>query len=809
MFFNYLKTTLRHLLRHKGSAALNVAGLAIGLASSTLILMYVQYELSYDTFHEKADRIYRVYKQDPGNIFLGTDYFAVVPAPLGKAMEEDFPEVESTVKFAGSGTGLIRVDGKSIMETGMLWAEPAVFGIFDIRLIKGDAATALQEPNTVVLSEEVARRHFGDKNPMGEMMRIRDQYDMRVTGVMKDIPKNSHVTASMLLSFATYEAERRKDMNWGNSSYYTFVLLREGSDPDAIREKFPAFAQKHMGDRFKEWEREPTRFFLQPLTDIHLGSTFINFGPGGEGDARTIYILSALTIILLATASINYTNLATARASLRAREVGVRKVIGAGRNELIRQFIGESLLTALIAGCAALMIVEISLGSFARLVDRELPLSIFSDGAFIPGFVLLTALVGVVSGIYPAIILSGFAPVEVFKSVTGGRQRTRFRDALVVVQFSAGIALAICAFVILNQLTYIRNSDPGYNRDQVLSVRLMHRDVIKALPAFLNKVSQLPGVAGFTTSTHLPIQVGSSTGLAIIGDDGQKREAQSYQMYTDENFLDVYKIPLLAGRFFNGAPLAEDEDPTDYIVNETFVRTFGLKDPVGRVIERSGRKVTIIGVVKDFHMHNFRQDIAPLFITKRGDRWVSYASIRLRPPAQSEGGVRAGGLSETLEQIKQAWRETVSDYPFDYAFVDESFQKMYERDEKLGQIVTSFTALALFVGAMGLFGLATFVAQVRRKEIGIRKVLGATSSSVAALLSREFMVLVGVANLIAWPVAYFVMDGWLSDFAYRISLGPGLFLLAGAAAALIAMITVSTQAIRAAGANPVESLRYE
>jgi len=808
MIANYLKTTFRHLLRHKGTAALNVAGLAIGLASSTLILMYIQYELSYDTFHENADRIYRVYKQDPGNVFIGSDYFAVVPAPLGKAMETDFPEVESTVKFASSGSGLIRVGDRVIMEAGMEWAEPAVFTIFDIPLVKGDPATALTEPNTVVLSEETARRHFGDQDPLGKMMRIRDIYDMRVTGVMKDIPKNSHVTASMFLSFATYEAERKKDMTWGNSSYDTYVLLRQGADPDALRGKIPAFTQKYMGSLFKEWEREPTRFFLQPLTDIHLRSTHINFGPGGEGDMKTIYILSALSIILLATASINYMNLATARASLRAREVGVRKVIGAGRSELVRQFIGESLLTAFIAGSLALVIVEVSLPSFARLVDRELASSILTGSGFVPGFLLLTLIVGLVSGSYPALVLSAFAPVDVFKTGSGGRERTRFRDVLVVIQFSAAIALAICAFVILDQLTFIRTSDPGYNRDQVVAIRIPHQDVIKNLPAFKNTVERIAGVEGFTTSTHLPIQVGSSTGLSIIGDDGQTVEAQSYQMYTDENFLNVYKIPLLAGRFFSGEPLNENEDSKEYVINEAFARTFGLKDPLGRVIERSGEKRTIIGIVKDFHMHTFRQGIAPLFFSKRSNRWVSYASIRLRPNSGS-GGKGTSGIPETLDRIKLAWHETVKDYPFDYTFVDESFNKMYARDEKLGQIVTSFTVLALFVGAMGLFGLATFVAQVRRREIGIRKVLGATSPSLAALLSRRFMALVGIANLIAWPIAFYVMDGWLSDFSYRISLGPGLFLLAGGAAAVIALATVSTQAIRAAGTNPVESLRYE
>ena len=804
MISNYFKSALRNLRRHKGYAFLNIAGLAIGLASSALILLYVQYELSYDQFNTKADRIFRVYKQDPGNVFIGSDYFAVVPAPAGKAMEAEFPEVESSVKFAGSGSALLRVDGKSILQTGLMWAEPTVFNIFDFPLVDGDAKTALVEPNTIVLSEDVAHRLFGDQDPLGRVVKVRDKYDMRVTGVMKDIPRNSHLLASVFMSFATYEAERKKNMDWGNSSYYTYLLLRKGADVNAVRKRIPAFVEEHMGAMFKEWKREPSKFFLQPLTDIHLRSTFINFGPGGEGDIKTIYILSALAVILLATASINYMNLATARATLRAREVGVRKVVGAGRGDLIRQFIGESLIVTFVAGFLALALVEGFLPSFSRLVDQPLTSAVLSGAAFASGFLLITFVVGIVSGSYPAFFLSAFSPVRVLKSVSSGRDRGILRNALVVLQFAAAIGLAVCAFVILDQLNFIRTSDPGYNRDHVISLRVGHQDIVKRIPSFRNEVNQLAGVAAFTTSTSLPIQLNSSTGLSIISDDGQKIKAQSYQMETDEHFLNVYKIPLVAGRFLP-AGRQQGDDEEQYVVNETFARTFGLKHPVGRAIERGGKKVTIIGVVKDFHIHSFRQAIAPLLIAKQSGDWVSYISIRLR----SGSGEKATDIPGTLAQIRRAWESTIKDYPFSYQFLDDSFNKMYAQDEKLGEIVSIFTGFALFVGAMGLLGLSTFVIQARRKEIGIRKVLGASSSSVATLLSRKFLVLVGISNLLAWPLAYWVMTAWLSDFAYRISLGPGLFVLAGAAAALLALATVSTQAIRASTANPVEELRYE
>jgi putative ABC transport system permease protein len=805
MFTNYLKTALRTFRRHKGYSLVNIIGLAIGLAGSALILLYVQSELSYDRFNTKADRIYRIYKQDPGNVFIGSDYFAVVPGPFGKTMESEFPEIESTVKFASVGSGLVRVDGKTTLEKGMLWAEPTVFGIFDFPLVEGDPQTALQEPNSVVLSEETAHRLFGDRDPMGRIVRVRDKYDMRVTGVMRDIPKNSHLTASMFLSFATYEAEREKDMNWGNSSYYTYVLLRKGADPNALRRKMPAFVEAHMGALFKKWEREPSRFYLQPLTDIHLHSTHINFGPGGEGDIKTVYILSALALILLATASINYMNLATARATLRAREVGVRKVVGAGRRELVQQFLGESLFVTFVAAFLALVIVEASLSPFAHLVGRPMTSALLSGAGFIGGFFLITFLVGLVSGSYPAFFLSAFSPVHVLKSASSGRDRGWLRNALVVVQFTAAIALAIGAFIILDQLRFIQSSDPGYNRDHVVAVRVAYQDVVKKLPAFRSEIEKLASVAGTTVSTSLPIEVSSSTGISIVADDGQKVEAQSYQMYADEDFLNVYKIPLVEGKFFSDGPVDENKEADEYVVNQTFARTFGLKHPVGKVIKRGDTKATIIGVMKDFHLHSYRQEIAPLFIARGDARWGAYVSIRLRSPSSGA----ATDVPGTIGQLRQAWQRTVKDYPFDYSFVDDSFRRMYERDEKLGEIVSLFTVLALFVGSIGLLGLSTFVIQSRTKEIGIRKVLGATSPSVVVLLSSKFMILVGISNLVAWPVAYWVMTRWLSDFAYRVTLGPGLFLLAGGGAALLALATVSAQAIRASTANPVEALRYE
>jgi len=795
---SYGTAAFRSFRRHRANAILNILGLSIGLASSTLILTYVLFELSYDSYHPNADRIFRIYKQDPGNDFMGTDYFGVVPGPFAPALKEDFPEVEEVVMFRGIGRTLVKVEDQSFSEVSLMWATPSALSVFDFPLISGEAGSALAGPGSVVIAADVAERWFGTADAVGRRLRVADAYDMIVTGVMQNLRPATHIGAPILLSMSTFDQYQQDQMAWDNSSYRSFVLLRKGADVDAIRARLPGFVDRHM-TREEGDDGPASRFFFQPLTDIHLRSAHINFEGADLGDTRMIIFLSAIAFVLLATASVNYMNLATARARLRAREIGLRMVIGARRSELVMQFLAESVATALGAGIAGLFIVEALLPTFSALVGRTLPSTLFSQGLLLTLYAALVLLVGLCSGIYPASILSSFTPVENLKGGTYGRQRSKFRDSLVVLQFAASIGLAICAMVILTQLNFIRGTDPGYDRGQILTVRLIDTKARERLTVLRDKVAVIPGVAAFAASTHLPIEVGSSSGISTINAQGVAVDQQSYQLYTDRSFLDVYQIPLLEGRFLPDKVLGEDEATTEYVVNETFARTFGLQNPVGAVVKRGARDVTIIGVVRDFHMHSFRQQIAPLMIGNRNDRWVNHVNIRLRP----------GTIPATVDAVRGAFAAVVPDQPFDYTFLDESFDRMYTRDARVGVIVSSFTVLALFVASMGLFGLATFVAQERRKEIGIRKVLGASSVSLALRLSREFLVMAALANVIAWPVAYLLMDRWLQDFAYRISLGPAYFLLSGLGAAVVALITVNIQTARAAAANPVESLRYE
>ena len=798
MLSNYLKIALRNLRRHKGYSFLNIAGLAVGLASSTLILLYAQSELSFDRYHSRSDRIFRIYKQDPGNVFLGTDRFAVTPAPLGPALEADFPEVEASAKFMGTGaSGSIRIGEKFFFESGIYWAEGSIFRIFDFPLTSGNPETALGEPGTVVVSEVVARRLFDQENPIGKVIRVLDRYDMTVTGVMREVPPASHIVPSILLSFPTYSAVNEKNMNWGNSSYYTYVLLKEGAAAADVQGKLPSFAEQHMGELFKEWKREPTRFFLQPITDIHLFSTHINFGPGPGGNITTVYILLALAIVIVATAVINYMNLATARASLRAREVGVRKAIGAMRFELMRQFIGESLVYTGIAAGLAVLLVEIFLPAFSTVVGREFSSSLITDPWFMGGFIGLTIFVGVVAGSYPAFVLASFHPVTVLKGATRRREGKTFRNILVVAQFAASIALVVCMLTIFDQLRFIRTTDPGFNREQVLTLRLRGNEAVRQIPILKAKLLESSSIHSVSASTHSPINVGSQSGLNVIDDLGVERNIRSYQMGVDSDFLDVYRMKLIKGQFVQDGESPAGHDR--YVVNETFVKAAGWADPIGKTFKRGEKTIQIIGVIKDFHLHSFHQAIAPLVLIKSPPEWGARLGVR----------VQAGQLAGAIAFIEQAWKGVVQDYPLDYAFLDESFNTMYQQEEKLGEVILAFTVLAILVGCLGLFGLAAFVAELRRKEIGIRKVLGATEPSVVRLLSREFLLLVATSNVVAWPVAYYLMDSWLQNFAYRTPLGPGLFLSAGILAMIIAFMTVSYQSIRAARTNPVEALRYE
>lgn len=800
MFRSYITAAVRNLRRHKWYSLLNISGLALGLSCSALILFYVSFELSFDSYHSKADRIYRVYKKEPGNAFLGSDFFAVVPAPLGKAMESDFPEIETSVKLSGGGEDLVSRNEITFFEKGIYYAEPALFKVFDYKLSAGNRVTALNEPFSAVLSEEIAKKYFGNKNPLGKIIRFRNEYDLKITGILKEVHENSHFIPKILISFSTYEAitNNRDRFDWDNSSYFTYVLLRQNANVHNIETKLSLFVNKYFGKLFKEWGiKEPTQFFLQPLKQIHFHSSHINFDIGEKGDVNGIYILTALALVILVIASINYMNHSTARASLRAKEVGIRKTAGAGRFDLIKQFLGESLTITSIAACSAVILIMLALPKFSELVQRNFSLSLIFTPSFILAFILITAVVGIIAGSYPAFVLSSFRPVSVLKGISRTSFRSKFRNTLVVIQFSIAVALIVCSVVILKQLNYIQTSNMGYNRGNIIVLNLRGAAVQQKAELLKENFLRNPGIVSVSGSSQLPVDIGSQTKIDAFDGSGSNFSMRSYQLSVDPNFLNLYKIRLIKGRNFS-SDFSTDEN-NSIIVNEAFVKKIEWKEPIGKTFIRGGKEVRVIGVVENFHMHSLHQQVAPLFIRLRPFDWIPYLNVKIRPE----------NIAGTISHIEKTWSELIKDTPINFSFLDDNFNELYKREERLSEIVSYFTLLAVTIASLGLLGLAAFITEQRKKEIGIRKVLGAKTSEVTLLLSKEFLTLVVSSNIIAFPLAYYFMNNWLQDFAYRIEIDLWVFVIAGLIALLIALATVSYQAIKAAMSNPVEALRYE
>jgi putative ABC transport system permease protein len=615
---------------------------------------------------------------------------------------------------------------------------------------------------------------------------------------MKDVPKNSHFHPNALLSFQTEVAinpDKRRFMNWGNSSYYTYILAAPGFDPQAFNVKLKQIVKKYHTEDWRDKEN-PHRYYVQPLKDIHLYS-HINFDIGKNNDIRYIYLLSGLAVIIILTACINYMNLTTARSSLRAKEVGMRKVAGASRLQLLKQFIGESMLLAATAAVIALLIVELFLPVFSKLVERELTFHLLLQGRALAGLLLAVFLVGVISGSYPALFLTAFQPAKVLKGeIKDSRGRSRLRSALVVFQFAASVGLILSTATVQKQLHFIKSKKLGYNREQVLVMRLRDSEARKKFDLIKRDLLENPNFVKVTVSSHLPTNIGSSTGLEWTEREGQPA-IQSYQARVDHDFIDVFQIDLVEGRNFS-RDFSTDSTQA-FIINEKLRDALGWQTAVGKPFGQDEKPDgAVVGVMKNFHMHSFRLEIQPLFI-QLGSTWTTYASAR----------IRTNDIPGAIAHMRQVWQKYSANYPFEYFFLDDEFNRMYHAEEKLSAIFGYFTFLAIFIACLGLFGLASFTAERKTKEIGVRKVLGATIGQLLLLLSKDFMKLVLAANIVAWPIVWYAMNQWLQGFAYRTSLGWLMFMLTAATALLIALITVSFQTLKAALANPVEALRYE
>jgi putative ABC transport system permease protein len=808
MWKNHFRIAFRNLRKHKGYSFINIAGLAIGIACCLLILLLVREELSFDRFHEHKDQIYRVIVQQPGQYYMGTDYLAVTPAPLAHALKEEFPEVIRATRINQSNNVIMSAKDKRFYEDGFLWADDHFFDVFTFPFLRGDQSKALSEPYSVVISERMAHKYFGDEDPMGKIMALSNRYDFIVTGIMKDVPQNSHLQFDFLAPLMTLKSIRGQEdylERWGNYSYYTYILLPDGYSPKDLEKKLPVFVEKYMGERLRRMRqqdstRQASRFFLQPLKRIHLYS-HINFEISTNSDIKQIYLLSALALVILLIACINYMNLATARSAIRAKEVGMRKVIGAQRRQLIRQFIGESVFLSFIAVLLAVILVELLLPVFNSLIGKNIQLHFFHDWEFFVGLMCVALVVGIISGSYPAFFLSSFQPVAVLKgSLKAEVKGPILRRMLVIFQFAASIVLVISTIIIYSQIEYIRNKKLGFSREQVVVLPVKDRELRENHEPFKHELLQSPAVLGCTASTWLPNNIRTNTGDTIWEGMEEGADLQVYLLEADHDFIDLFEIELVEGRNFSREFSADSQM---YIVNEAARKIFGWEKALGK---RFGfRRWTgteaigqVIGVVKDFHFLSLHQEIQPLVIRLTEDL-APYLSLK----------ISTENIPRTIGFLKEKWKKFAPNTPFEYFFLDDDFEKMYRAEMRLGKIFASFTVLAVFIACLGLFGLASFTSEQRTKEIGVRKVLGASVSDIVVLLSKEFSKWVLIASLIAWPVAYYTVSQWLQSFSYRISIGIWIFLLSTLLALFMAMATVSFKAVKAAIANPVDALRYE
>ncbi len=807
MLRNYLTVAFRNLFRQKVYSFVNIAGLAIGIATCVLILSFVRFELSYDTYHEKADRIYRVAQERiaaDGQV-LST---AFSQQPLAPALRAEFPEVVQAVRFVRGGTVISHENNRFYEE--FLFGDASALEVFDFPLIKGDRHTALQAPYSVVLTEKMARKYFGTKDPMGKVLTFTTpvvQHHYTVTGVIQEIPRNSHFRFDILASYASvYEDGTGAVLqNWlSNPLLYTYVVLPKGYSPQELEDKFPAFVKKYMGEVLSE-RGMGVRFFLQPLKRIHLYS-HLSHEIEPNNDIVHVYIFAALACFVLLIACINFMNLSTARSAARAKEVGIRKVVGAYRLQLIRQFIGESALLAFIALLFAVSLVELSLPFFNSLIGQQLVVEYTSISAIL-GLAGVALITGIVAGSYPAFFLSAFQPVTVLKGARhAGLQTSRIRQVLVVIQFAISIALITGTSVIYSQMAYVKNKDLEFGRAQVISMMLFRqRDLRAKYELIKTDFLQSPDLLSCTLSSLVPLRLPEGFPLIrrTVHPEGVQGEMQVPGYAVDHDFIKTLGIEIVEGRdFFKDFSTDESEA---VVVNETAVVHFGWGSPkkaLGKelvlIFRESRKSCNVIGVVKDFHVQSLYQQVEPMFLHISPNS-CSFLLVKVRPNRSSDA----------LNFLKEKWEAYVPYSPFEYTFLDDYFERQYRADEQRGKMLGGLTALAICIACLGLFGLASYIAEQRTKEVGIRKVLGASVANIVLLFTKDFVKPVILANLLAWPVAYYAMIGWLYNFAYRIDLSIGFFILSGVLTLMIALMTVGWQAVRTAGANPVDSLRSE
>ncbi len=809
MIKNYLRVALRNLRNYKAYSFINIVGLAVGIACCIAIMLFVRDELSYDRFNKYADQIYRPRLLGRVN---GHDMdIATSPAAMGPTVYQDVSDVVAYTRLIKGGSTVVRYKDKTFIEERFFGADSTVFEVFTFPFLAGNPKTALTQPNTVVITESIAHKYFDNDNPIGKILNTGKKDNFVVTGVIEDIPQNSHLHPDFMASLTGLQDSRNP--TWLSNNYYTYLLLRKGVNPVEFQKKLDEEVIKYGSPQLKvitgisleQFRAAGNKYgyVLQPLTSIHLNS-HLDYEIEPNSDITYVYIFSAIAVAILLIACINFINLATARSERRAKEVGVRKTLGSTRSYLIGQFMSESILMSIIAVVLAVGIVELFLPLFNDIAGKKMSFHLFSDPLSIPLLICFAVVVGVIAGAYPALYLSSFRPIDVLRSeLKKGGRKSLLRNGLVIFQFAISIALFIGTFVIYAQLKYVQTKNLGFDREETIVINRTD-DLSNQLQSFEDELRANRGIVSLTNSNAIPGNQGGDNACRVEGaPENQYEDVQ--QMYCDYDFARTYRLGIAAGRFFS------KEHPSDsaaVVVNEEVEKSFNAKEIVGKHLVFPGAgpagtelKYEVIGVVKDFNYRSLHEPIRPLAIRlfpKQGfiGRFVT---VRLAP----------GDHLSTISFIENVWKKYAGDEEFSSNFLDEDLQKLYAADQRTSEIARAFSVLAIFIACLGLLGLAAFVTERRTKEIGIRKVLGASVAEIVALLSKEFVKWVLVANVVAWPLAYYVMNNWLKNFAYRTDMSVWIFVASGGLAFIIALATVSSHAIKAAMANPVESLRYE
>lgn len=809
MFRNYLKIALRNLLKHKLISSINLFGLTVGITCCLLITVYILNELSYDRYNANSKNVYRVTRSFYDNNGALSFNFATVSPPFGYYFPTDFPEIKKMTRLLYNDPTPTKYKDKIFTEKNTAFADENLFDVFTIDVVKGNPKTALYDPYSVMLTEQEAKKYFGDEDPMEKVIRFNNQYDFKVTGVYRALPAHSHMHPEMLFSFNTLRdsaiyGERNLERNWGNNSFYTYLLMPDNFSPNKMLAQFPDFIDRRMAGQEYVGKKASkfTALGLQKLTDIHLYShTDTEVEP--NGDITRVYIFSAIALFILLIACINYMNLSTARSALRAKEIGIRKVSGAQRRELITQFLGESVLICWTAIILAGALTYFTIPALNKLSGQELSFQALLQWKVLVPLVLAPFVIGIVSGLYPALFMSSFQPVKTLKGLFKvGGSSISFRKVLVVIQFSISIILIITTAIVFQQLHYIQKKSLGFDKDQVM-VMGYTTEVGNQYESFRNELLQNSGFKSMTRSSRIPTgrlldNMGANT---YAGDSARPVSTDIKFVTSDQDFTSTFGIPMIAGRYFSRD---YGTDTAGFVINESSVKAIGWKnaqDAIGKDFKYGGQKGHIIGVINDFHFESMHQAIAPMIMIMLPPRRAFFNNLSIK--------ISSRDVSSALSYFNATWKKYFPETPVDYTFLDENFDKLYQSEQKQATIFTIFACVAIFIACLGLFGLSAFAISQRIKEIGIRKVLGANVQGIVGLLSRDFLILVAIAALMAFPVAWYTMNNWLKDFAYRINIQWWVFILAGVVAAFIAFVTVSFQAIKAAVANPVKSLRTE